>query len=81
MTLAYCLIHLGPSRWLGPSVQIFFSVADARDKLELWRQDYNRVRPHSALGDSAPEEFASAWQTARVSVELLEASNCRKYRR
>src|SRR5208283_4427733 len=45
------------------NVQVFFSVADARDKLKRWRQDYNRVRPHSALGDSAPEEFASAWQT------------------
>jgi hypothetical protein len=40
------------------------TAADPRDKLEHWRQDYNRVRPHSALGDSAPEEFASARQTA-----------------
>ena len=39
-------------------------MADARDKLEQWRLDYNRVRPHSALGDSAPEEFAQVWQTA-----------------
>jgi putative transposase len=46
------------------NVQVFFTVADARDKLEQWRRDYNQVRPHSALGDSAPEEFAHAWQTA-----------------
>ena len=46
------------------NVQVFFTVADARDKLEQWRLDYNQVRPHSALGDSAPEEFAHAWQTA-----------------
>jgi hypothetical protein len=38
------------------------------DKLEHWRQDYNRVRPHSALDDSTPEEFASAWQTAAAST-------------
>ena len=50
------------------NVQVFFSVADARDKLERWRQDYNRVRPHSALGDSAPEEFASAWQAAATTA-------------
>ncbi len=72
------------------NVQVFFTVADARDKLEHRRQDYNRARPHSALGDSGPEEFASDWQTAaatassdglqRVSIELLEDSNCRKYR-
>ena len=46
---------------------------------------------HSALGDSAPKEFASAWPSRAaaaasldglrvVSVELLEVSNCRKYR-
>lgn len=46
------------------NVQVFFTVADARDKLEQWRRDYNQVRPHSGLGDSAPEEFAHAWQTA-----------------
>jgi putative transposase len=45
------------------NVQVFFTVADARDKLEQWRLDYNRVRPHSALGDIAPEEFAHGWQT------------------
>ncbi|MGD1029180.1 IS3 family transposase [Candidatus Binatus soli] len=50
------------------NVQVFFSVADARDKLERWRQDYNRVRPHSALGDSTPEEFANAWQTAAATA-------------
>ena len=26
-------------------------------KLELWRQDYNRERPHSALADRTPDEF------------------------
>ena len=46
------------------NVQVFFTVADARAKLEPWRLNYNRVRPHSALGDSAPEDFAHAWQTA-----------------
>ncbi len=39
-----------------------------RDKREHWRQDYNRVRPHSALGDSAPEEFANVWQTAAATA-------------
>jgi putative transposase len=49
-------------------VHVFFTVADARDKLEHWRQDFNQVRSHSALRDSAPEEFASAWQTAAASA-------------
>ena len=46
------------------NVQVFFTVADARDKLEHWRLDYNGIRPHSA-----PEEFANAWQTAAAATE------------
>jgi putative transposase len=35
----------------------FVTVADARRIIEAWRQDYNTVRPHSALGYLTPEEF------------------------
>ena len=35
----------------------FVSLADARHTVEAWRQDYNRVRPHSALGYRPPVEF------------------------
>ena len=37
--------------------EIFFDLADAREKLERWRRDYNEHRPHSALGDRTPAEF------------------------
>jgi len=30
------------------------SLADAREKLEDWRRDYNEVRPHSAIGSNVP---------------------------
>ena len=30
------------------------SLADARERLELWRQEYNEDRPHSALGGLTP---------------------------
>ena len=36
----------------------FLSLADARDKIETWRQDYNRIRPHSSLDDMTPQESA-----------------------
>lgn len=36
----------------------FLSLADARQIVEAWRQDYNRHRPHSALGYRTPTEFA-----------------------
>ena len=35
----------------------FMSLGQARETIETWRQDYNAVRPHSALGDIPPEEF------------------------
>jgi putative transposase len=38
----------------------FFSVADAREKLEFWREDYNHHRPHSSLVQRPPAAFARA---------------------
>jgi putative transposase len=40
-------------------------MADARQKIEAWRNDYNHERPHSSLGYRAPQESAA---------ELLKAS-------
>jgi transposase InsO family protein len=39
------------------NTELFFSVEDARQKLEAWRKDYNEQRPHSALGGIPPLEF------------------------
>jgi putative transposase len=35
----------------------FVDLADAQEKIELWRRDYNEVRPHSSLGYLAPIEY------------------------
>lgn len=35
----------------------FSSLSEARALLADWQQDYNRVRPHSALANKTPEEF------------------------
>ena len=34
--------------------EVFASLAEARVLIERWRQDYNRVRPHSAHGGLTP---------------------------
>ena len=34
------------------------SLDEARAVTEAWREDYNRVRPHGALGNRTPSEFA-----------------------
>jgi putative transposase len=38
----------------------FTDLADAREKIAQWKQDYNQERPHSALGYRTPEEFAKS---------------------
>ncbi len=35
----------------------FRSLQEARERIEIWRTDYNSVRPHSALGQMAPDQF------------------------
>jgi putative transposase len=35
----------------------FTTLYDAREKVEAWRVEYNRERPHSSLGNQTPEEF------------------------
>ena len=35
----------------------FLSLEDAWEKVEAWRQHYNRERPHGALGNLAPLEY------------------------
>ena len=38
---------------------LFSTLAEARQTLETWKEDYNTQRPHSALGNLTPSEFAS----------------------
>jgi len=47
--------------------EMFDSLRDARQKLALWRYDYNNVRPHSSLGNQTPAE-------ARRTLEQFESS-------
>ena len=44
------------------NVHWFESLEEARETIEAWRTDYNEHRPHSALGNLAPREFASTGQ-------------------
>ncbi len=38
---------------------VFVSLDDARNKIEKWRVEYNRERPHSSLGHLTPGEFVA----------------------
>jgi putative transposase len=51
----------GPLRDECLNGHVFDSVHAAQHILDTWRDDYNRVRPHSALADQTPEEAAARW--------------------
>jgi putative transposase len=40
----------------------FMSLEDAREKVEAWRQDYNKNRPHGALGNISPLVYAATME-------------------
>jgi len=51
----------------------FLSLAEARAVTEAWRDDYNRVRPHGALGNQTPFEFA------RLTTRLAPSRGRRQF--
>jgi putative transposase len=38
---------------------LFSSLPEARGRISAWKEDYNRHRPHSSLGNLTPNEFAT----------------------
>ena len=51
------------------NVEVCFTLADARRKLHGWRRDSNQHRPHSALRDRTPAEFAATCSGAKAGDE------------
>ena len=45
------------------NVSWFRNLFDARRQADLWRRDYNEVRPHSSLGYRTPQAFAEGWNS------------------
>ena len=40
---------------------LFTGLSEARTAISAWKEDYNRHRPHSSLGNVTPREYASKW--------------------
>lgn len=49
------------------SQQLFFDLADAREKIEARRRDYNEVRQYQSLKNQTPREFAKKLRETTVS--------------
>jgi len=54
----------------------FASVREAKALAQAWKEDYNRSRPHSALGYRTPAEYAAA--CVRLPVQQTGADTHRQ---
>lgn len=43
----------------------FTTLAEAKQVIELWRREYNESRPHRALAEQTPSEFARQFAAQR----------------
>jgi putative transposase len=51
------------------NAHVFASTIEAQGVLDAWREDYNHVRPHSALHDRTPVEMGTLWVDSRDARE------------
>ena len=48
----------------------FETVMEAKESIEAWRKEYNESRPHRALGERTPNEFANEVAASRSFIGL-----------
>ena len=53
------------------NTNVFFSIEDARRKIEAWRIDYNTCRPHSSVKNMAPAEYTESHKTGLQKAKIL----------
>jgi putative transposase len=51
------------------------SLTETRQIAEIWRREYNESRPHRALGEKTPKEFANEIAASRDFIGLQTAAN------
>jgi putative transposase len=54
------------------NVHWFESLEDAREKIEAWRIDYNDSRPHTALKEMTPTEYALKTSAIQIDEVLKQ---------
>jgi putative transposase len=53
----------------------FTTLTEAKQLIEAWRREYNESRPHRALGEHTPSEFASQFAVQRELTSSQETEN------
>ena len=51
----------------------FLSLEDAREKIEIWRRDYNDWRPHSSLDNLTPGQYRKEHEGCETWNSLIVA--------
>lgn len=54
---------------------VFEGLAHARHLIEVWRQDYNNVRPHGSLGHQTPAAYRAS---LRPTLAVAQSGACRE---
>ena len=57
------------------NVHWFETLEEAKAKIEAWRRDYNESRPHQALREQTPNEFAAQVKELEGLMNLRTAGN------
>ena len=55
------------------NMEVFYTIKEAQIKAEMWRQEYNRERPHSSLSYQTPVEYRDASFSRLGSAMLIQA--------
>jgi putative transposase len=71
----YCESFNGSLRDECLNVHWFESMEEARARIEAWRIDHNESRPHQALQEETPAQFAMRAKGLERSVSLSTAEN------
>lgn len=57
------------------NTNLFYTMEEAKTKIEDWRIDYNDWRPHSALGNRSPSEYLKHLETGNEPLLQHSISN------
>jgi len=71
----YCKSFKGKLRDECLNAHWFTCLTEAQQIVETWRAEYNESRPHRALGEKTPNEFAKEIAASRDFLELQTAEN------
>jgi putative transposase len=56
-------------------VHCFETSDEAKEKIDAWRLDYNESRPHQALNELTPAEYAGRMRLLGSSKDLKQAED------